>query len=150
MNHLLVLLFAFSGGLCGQVLSQSVPFWLFYRRATWLTQEEFRIQFPEKGWVCRATSGLLLLAFFLFAPFFFSTDFNKDSTWFFLALVLFCWLNAVVAVPELVARASILVWLVRSAQPRPVLYTASPNARWAGLFRLVMTSVLVTTFLLAR
>jgi hypothetical protein len=150
MNHLLVLLFALCGGFCGQVLGQLLPVSLFYRHATWLTQEEFRIQFPNKEWVCKASNGLLLLAFFLFAPLFFSTDLNKESNWFFLALVLFCWMSAVVAVPELVAKVSILVWLGRSAQQRPVLYAASPNASWAGVFRLAMTAVTVIVLLWVR
>ena len=150
MNHLFVMLFALCGGFCGQVLSQSLPAWLFYRQATWETQEEFRIRFPQKAWVCKATSGLLLLAFFLFAPLFFTTDLNKETNWFFLALVLFCWMNTVVAVPELLAKVGIWVWVARSAQRRPILYSATPNAFWAGVFRLAMTSSMVIILLWVR
>jgi hypothetical protein len=148
MKHLLLMLLGLSGALCGQLLGR-LPFWLFFRHSAWLTQEEFRAAFPEKEWVGRATSGLLLLGFFLFAPLFFTTDMTRDINWFFLPLVFCCWMCMLAAAPELLAKVSILVPLGKSER-RPVLFTVGPNAFWAGVLRLALTAVIVAVFMWSR
>jgi hypothetical protein len=148
MKQLLMVLLGLSGMLCGQLLYH-LPFWLFYRHSAWLTQAELRAAFPEKGWASRAAVGLILLGFFLFAPLFFSTDVTREINWFFLPVVGLCWAGTVPAIPELLAKVSILVPLGKTSR-RPILFTVSPNAFRAGVFRLAMTSLVVAVFLWCR
>ena len=147
MKQLLMMLLALSGMLCGQILYH-LPVWLFFRHSTWLTREELRAAFPEKGWVSRAALGFVISGFVLFAPLFFSTDVTREINWFFLPLVALCWMATVPAIPELLAKVSIRVpW---KGSGRPILFTVGPNAFQAGIFRLAMTSLIVGVFLWFR
>ena len=59
MKQLLMVLLGLSGLFCGQFLYR-LPFWLFFRHSAWLTQQELRAAFPEKGWVSRAALGFVI------------------------------------------------------------------------------------------
>lgn len=148
MKQLLFVLLGLSGLLCGQLLYH-LPFRLFFRHSAWLTQEELRAAFPEKGWVSRAAIGLVILGFILFGPLFFSTDVTREINWFFLPVVGFCLVGTVPAIPELIAKVSILVPLGKHSR-RPFLFTVGPNAFRAGVFRLAMISLIVAVFLWCR
>src|SRR5262245_15754140 len=135
MNNVQWLLGAVFGMLVG-VLLYRLPFRLFYRHATWVTEDEFLTALPEKRWVTRALYGLVPLGFFLFVVLMASTDRMKGQIIsFFFFPVFFCCLGAVPAVPELLAKASVQIPVGHGSRS-PVLYTLSPNASRAGGFRL--------------
>ena len=149
MNIIYPAVFSVFGMLLGMLLYQ-LPVRLFFRRTTWLTQEEFLAAFPEKRWVTRAMYVLLPLGFILFVVLVSSAeDMTKGINWFFFFPVFFCCMGMMPAIPELLAKASVLIPVGHAARS-PVLFTFSPNARGAGVFRLAMTSVVVAVFLWCR
>jgi hypothetical protein len=148
VKTLVMMLLPLTGLICGQLLYH-LPFRLFFRHSTWLTQEELRAAFPEKAWVTRAALALVISGFVLFGPLFLTTDVKKEINWFFLPVVGMSWMATVPAVPELLAGVSILVPLGKNSR-RPLLFTVGPNASRAGVFRLAMTSLIVAVFLLYR
>jgi hypothetical protein len=148
MKELLFMLLGLSGILCGVVLYR-LPSWLFFRHSAWLTQEELRAAFPEKEWVPRVQVGLVVVGFYLFAPLVLGTDVTREINWFLLPVVAWCWMGALPALPELIAKVSFLVLLGKHTR-RPVLYTVGPNAVRAGVFRLAMASLIVAVFLWCR
>src|SRR5690349_10498778 len=81
MKPLLMMLLGVAGIVCGQLLYR-LPFWLFFRHAAWLTAEELRAAFPEKGWVSRTATALIVAGFVLLAPLLFSTDVTREVNWF--------------------------------------------------------------------
>jgi hypothetical protein len=148
-NFLLFPLFALLGMFVGILLYQ-LPFLLFYRRATWVTEEEFVAAVPEKKWVTRALYVLVPLWFFLFVVLMMSSDPNRNHviTAFFFPVFFSC-LGAVPAVPELVARVGVRIPVGHNTGV-PVQYTVSRNATRAGIFRLAEAFVVVTVFLVCR
>jgi hypothetical protein len=149
MNNVQWLLGALLGMLVGMLLYR-LPFRLFYRHAAWMTEEEFLAALPKKKWVTWALYGLMPLGFTLFVVLMMSTDRMKTqiiSIFFF--PVFFCCLGAVPAIPELFAKASVLIPVGHGSRT-PVLYTLNPNAVSAGVFRLATASLVVATFLWRR
>src|SRR5437764_5922119 len=97
MNIVQWLIGAFLGMLVGMLLYR-LPFRLFYRHATWVTEEEFLAAVPEKRWVTRALYGLVPLGFTLFVVLMMSTDRMKTQIiCLFFFPVFFCCLGAVPA-----------------------------------------------------
>ena len=147
MNNMHLGLFGVLGMLCGMLL-YLLPLRLFYRHTTWLTEEEFLAAFPEKRWVTRVMYGLLPLGFILFVLLITSTD-NKEIIFIFFFPIFFCCVGALPAVPELLARASVLIPVGHGARA-PSPFTCSPNAVWAGIFRLATAALVVGVFLWCR
>lgn len=139
----------FFGMLFGMLLYQ-LPFRLFYRNATWVTEEEYLAVFPDKRWVTQALYGLVPLGFTLFVVLMMSTeDMNKGINCFFFFPVFFCCLGAVPAIPELFAKVSVLIPVGHGARTSGQ-FTFSPNAARAGVFRLAIASLVVGVFLWCR
>jgi hypothetical protein len=149
MPQLLWPLLALVGMVVG-VLLYRLPLRLFYRHATWLPEDEFLAAFPKKRWVIRAMYGLVPLGFALFVVLMAST--GNNNPWvipLFFFPVFFCCLGVVPAIPELMASASVLVPIGHGSRS-PVLYTVSPNASRAAVFRLTMAALIVTGFVWCR
>src|SRR5262245_30150046 len=73
MNNVQWLLGTVLGMIVG-ILLYRLPFRLYYRHATWVTEDEFLTALPDKRWVTRALYGLVPLWFFLFVVLMMSTD----------------------------------------------------------------------------
>jgi hypothetical protein len=143
------LLGAIFGAFFGMLLYQ-LPFRLFYRNATWVTEEEFLAGLPEKKWVTKALYVLLPLGFTAFVVLMASTrDMNKWINWFFFFPMFFYCMGALPAIPELFAKASVLIPVGHGSRTS-VQYTFSPNASRAGVFRLAIASLVVGVFLWCR
>ena len=147
MNDMRLGLFAVLGMLCGMLL-YLLPLRLFYRHTTWLTEEEFLAAFPEKRWVTRVMYGLLPLGFIVFVVLMTSTD-NKEMIFLFFFPIFFSCMGVLPAVPELLARASVLIPIGHGARA-PSPFTCSPNAVWAGILRLATAALAVGLFLWYR
>jgi hypothetical protein len=143
-----MMLLGVAGIVCGQLLYR-LPFWLFFRHAAWLTAEELRAAFPEKGWVSRTATALIVAGFVLLAPLLFSTDVTREVNWFLLPVVAWCWMGTLPAIPELLARVSLFVAIGKSSR-RLILFTVNPNATRAGVFRVALTSLVLAVFLWCR
>lgn len=149
MNMLLFPLLGLLGMFLGLLL-YALPFRLFYRHTTWLTEEEFLAAFPEKRWVSKALYGLVPLGFVLFASLMMSTDDgNREFNFFFFFPIFFGCMGAIPAFPELLAKASVSIPVGHNSRT-PLLYTFSPNAARAGVFRLALAALVVALFLWTR
>ncbi len=138
------------GGMVVGVLLYRLPFRLFYQHTTWLPEDEFLAAFPEKRWVIRAMYGLVPLGFGLFAVLMASAgNVNQWVIPLFFFPVFFCCMGAAPALPELIAGASVIIPIGHGSRS-PVLYTVSPNASRAAVFRLVIASLIVSGFVWSR
>ena len=93
----------FLGGLAGLVVCR-LPGWLFFRHEKSLTAEELRDRYPQRAWILSVWRGVLILAFVLFAPLFFTTDTKKALNVFFIPLVYITWMYALVGVLEVIKK----------------------------------------------
>lgn len=149
MPQAFVPLLMMAGMVVGVVL-YGLPFRLFYRRATWLPEDEFRAAFPGKWWVTRAMYGLVPLGFILAVLLLASTgDMNKGINWLFFFPVFFSCIGMMPAIPELAAKASVMVPVGHNSRT-PLLFTVSPNATRAAVFRVAAAGLIVAAFLWCR
>ena len=147
MPQPLLLMLTIVGYVAGTVLYW-LPSWLFYRRATWLPEDDFLAAFPGKRWVTRAMYSLLPLGFGL-AVLLLTTNDNVGTGMAFFFPVFFGCFGALPAIPELAAGASIRVPIGHGSRG-PVLYTVSPNAPRAAVFRMAAAAVIIAAFLWCR
>jgi hypothetical protein len=149
MNNLLWPFGAFAGMLLG-ILLYLLPVQLFYRSAAWVTEEELLAAAPRMWWPTRAPYVLLPAGFMLFVALMMSTDRTDGAivAFFFFPLFFSC-VGTVPAVPELVARVSVMIPLGHGSRT-PVQYTLSRNAPRAAVLRLAAAALVISLFLWAR
>lgn len=129
------------GFLTGVVLL-CLPSLLLLRHERGLTAEEWRVQFPQRGWVEKAFRGSLLLMFLSFMPVVMTTDMGKPINWFFLSCVFVLWMFAPMIILEVGMQTS---WAMGNSRSQ-ALYVQGPNARLAGILRLALTALVLTLF----
>jgi hypothetical protein len=129
------------GSLTGAVL-WCLPSLLFLRHERGLTEEEWRVQFPQRAWVEKAFRGSLLLMFLSFMPVVLTTDMGKQLNGFFLSCVFVLWLFAPMIILEVGMQTSWAMWSSRSQ----AVYVQGPNARLAGILRLALTALVLALF----
>ena len=145
MNNIHPGMFGVFGMLVGVFLYQ-LPCYFFYRHTIWLAEAAFLEEFPEKRWVTRAIYGLLPVGFLDFVLMMTATDMTRAINWFFFCPIFFCCVGTMPAIPELLAKASVLI-PVGHGSKSPVLFAFSPNAARAGAFRVVMATLVIAVFL---
>ena len=146
MNNVQGLLGAVLGMVVGVLLHQ-LPSRLFYRNATWVTEEYLSV-FPDKKWVVASRYVSVPLGFALWVALMMSTDLSKGFNTFFFFPVFFCCLGAAPAVPELFAKTSVLIPVGHHGGTN--LFTFSPSASRAGALRLALASLVVAVLLWCR
>ena len=119
-----------------------LPSLLLLRHEQGLTEEEWRVQFPQRAWVEKAFRCSLLLMFLSFMPVVLTTDMGKQINWFFHSCVFFLWMFAPMIILEVGMQTSFAIGNSRSQ----AVYVQGPNARLAGILRLALTALVLALF----
>ena len=129
------------GFLTGVVLF-CLPSLLLLRHERGLTEEEWRVQFPQRAWVEKAFRGSLLLMFLSFMPVVMTTDMGKQINQFFLSCVFLLWMFAPMIILEVGMQTS---WAMGNSRSQ-ALYVQGPNVRRAGILRFALTALVLALF----